>query len=84
MEDVDPDSKQVFLEDGAVLPYDSLIVGTGSQTSYFGHNDWQEWAPGSKSVEEATTIRHKVLYAFEVAERIADLRVDFWLLSDAR
>src|ERR1700758_3535939 len=72
VEDVDPDSKQVFLEDGAVLPYDSLIVATGSQTSYFGHDNWQEWAPGLKSIEEATTIRHKILYAFEVAERIAD------------
>ena len=49
VEDGDPDSKQGFLEDGAVLPYDSLIVATGSQTSYFGHNDWQEWAPGLKS-----------------------------------
>ena len=72
VEDVDADSKQVFLADGAVLPYDSLIVATGSQTSYFGHNGWQEWAPGLKSVEEATTIRHKILYAFEVAERISD------------
>jgi NADH dehydrogenase len=72
VEDVDPDSKQVFLADGAVLPYDSLIVATGSQTSYFGHNEWQEWAPSLKSVEEATTIRHKILYAFEVAERILD------------
>jgi NADH dehydrogenase len=72
VENVDPDSKQVFLADGAVLPYDSLIVATGSQTSYFGHNDWQKWAPGLKSIEEATTIRHKILYAFEVAERISD------------
>jgi NADH:ubiquinone reductase (H+-translocating) len=72
VEAVDPDTKHVFLADGAVLPYDSLIVATGSQTSYFGHNDWQEWAPGLKSVEEATTIRHKILYAFEVAERICD------------
>jgi NADH:quinone reductase (non-electrogenic) len=72
VEDVDPDSKQVFLADGAVLPYDSLIIATGSQTSYFGHDDWQEWAPGLKSIEEATTIRHKILYAFEVAERIGD------------
>ena len=72
VEDVDPDSKQVFLADGAVLPYDSLIIATGSQTSYFGHDDWQEWAPGLKSIEEATTIRHKILYAFEVAERITD------------
>src|SRR6266498_4806897 len=38
--DVDPESKQVTLQDGAVLQYDSLIVATGSQTSYFGHSDW--------------------------------------------
>jgi NADH:ubiquinone reductase (H+-translocating) len=70
--DVDPESKHVTLQDGAVLEYDSLIVATGSQTSYFGHNEWQDWAPGLKSIEEATTIRHKILYAFEVAERISD------------
>src|SRR5277367_1847210 len=70
--DLDPESKQVTLQDGAVLPYDSLIVAAGSQTFYFGHNDWLEWAPGLKSIEEATTIRHKILYAFEVAERILD------------
>jgi len=70
--DVDPESKHVTLKDGAVLEYDSLIVATGSQTSYFGHNEWKEWAPGLKSIEEATTIRHKILYAFEVAERISD------------
>src|SRR5712671_6017906 len=70
--DIDPNSKRVFLEDGAIVPYDSLIVAAGSQTSYFGHNDWQEWAPGMKSVDEATAIRHKILYAFEVAERLSD------------
>jgi NADH:ubiquinone reductase (H+-translocating) len=70
--DVDPESKHVVLADGAILPYDSLIVATGSQTSYFGRNEWQEWAPGLKSIEEATTIRHKILYAFEVAERMPD------------
>src|SRR6266446_1437515 len=69
---VDTDSKRVFLADGTIVPYDSLIVAAGSQTSYFGHNEWQEWAPGMKSVEEATTIRHKILYAFEVAERLSD------------
>jgi len=66
--DVDPNLKNVTLADGAIVPYDSLIVAAGSQTSYFGHNEWQEWAPGMKSIEEATTIRHKILYAFEVAE----------------
>jgi len=70
--EVDPESKHVTLQDGAVLEYDSLIVAAGSQTSYFGHNEWQDWAPGLKSIEEATTIRHKILYAFEVAERISD------------
>jgi NADH dehydrogenase len=70
--DIEPDSKRVILSDGAIVPYDSLIVAAGSQTSYFGRNEWQEWAPGLKSIEEATTIRHKILYAFEVAERISD------------
>src|SRR5580700_9587788 len=70
--DIDPDSKRVFLSDGAVIPYDSLIVAAGSDTSYYGHNDWQKCAPGLKSIEEATAIRHKILYAFEVAERICD------------
>src|ERR1700731_371690 len=72
VEDIDPGAKQVFLVDGAVLAYDSLIVATGSQPSYFGNDDWQQWAPGLKSVEEATLIRHKILYAFEAAERITD------------
>jgi len=70
--DVDPDAKRVILADGTVVAYDSLIVAAGSETSHFGHNDWQQWAPGLKSIEEATTIRHKILYAFEVAERLSD------------
>jgi NADH:ubiquinone reductase (H+-translocating) len=70
--DIDPDSKRVFLADETIVPYDSLIIAAGSQTSYFGHNEWVEWAPGMKSVEEATAIRHKILYAFEVAERLED------------
>src|SRR5580693_7612556 len=71
--DVDPDFKRVVLAGGTIVPYDSLIVAAGSETSHFGHNEWQEWAPGLKSVEEATTIRHKILYAFEVAKRIPDI-----------
>jgi NADH dehydrogenase len=72
VEDVDPLAKRVLLADGAVLEYDSLVVAAGSQTSYYGHEAWSQWAPGLKSIEEATNIRHKILYAFEVAERIAD------------
>ena len=70
--DIDPVSKQVMLADGASFEYDSLIVAAGSQTSYYGHDVWSQWAPGLKSIEEATTLRHKILYAFEVAERLSD------------
>src|SRR5258708_31972603 len=66
--DLDPQTKHVLLADAASLPYDSLIVATGTQSSYFGHDEWREWAPGLKSIEEAGTIRHKILYAFEMAE----------------
>src|SRR5437667_7539017 len=70
--DLDPVTKRVMLADGASIEYDSLIVAAGSQTFYYGHDAWREWAPGMKSVEEATNIRHKILYAFEVAERLSD------------
>jgi NADH dehydrogenase len=70
--DADPATKTVRLADGAVLEYDSLIVASGSQTSYYGHDEWREWAPSLKSVEEATGVRHKIFYAFEAAERITD------------
>jgi NADH dehydrogenase len=69
--DVDPVAKTVTLCDGATFEYDSLVVATGSQTSYYGNDSWREWAPSLKSVEEATAIRHKILYAFERAERAA-------------
>src|SRR5881296_2579368 len=70
--DLDPVTKRVMLADSASFEYDSLIVAAGSQTFYYGHDAWREWAPGMKSVEEATNIRHKILYAFEVAERLSD------------
>jgi NADH dehydrogenase len=70
--DIDPRARRIILRDGAEFEYDSLIVATGSQTSYFGHDQWSEWAPSLKSVEEATAIRHKILYAFEAAERVSD------------
>ncbi len=51
------------------MPYDSLIVACGSQSFYFGHAEWEKVAPGLKSIEDATTMRHNLLYAFEAAER---------------
>src|SRR6267142_2217791 len=70
--DVDPAARNVVLADGAAFPYDALIVAAGTQSSYYGHEEWREWAPSLKSVEEALTMRHKILYAFEVAERLSD------------
>jgi NADH:ubiquinone reductase (H+-translocating) len=72
VENIDPVAKRVRLADSASLEYDFLIVAAGSQTSYYGHDEWQKWAPGLKSVEEAAALRHKILYAFEVAERMPD------------
>ncbi len=69
--DIDPEAKRVTLLDGDFFEYDSLIVATGSKTSYYGNDAWRDWAPSLKSVEEATAIRHKILYAFERAERSA-------------
>jgi NADH dehydrogenase len=70
--DIDPAAKRLTLTDGATFDYDSLIVATGSKTTYYGHDDWRQWAPSLKTVEEATAIRHKILYAFEAAERTPD------------
>jgi NADH dehydrogenase len=70
--DLDAEGHSLILDDGANVEYDSLIVATGSADSYFGHDDWRRSAPGLKSIEEATEIRHKILYAFEAAEREND------------
>jgi NADH dehydrogenase len=72
VKDIDPDAKRIRLADGAELEYDSLIVASGSRSHYYGNDSWSQWAPSMKSIEEATQIRHKILYAFEVAERLSD------------
>ncbi len=70
--DIDPKARRLFLNDGGDFEYDSLIVATGSKTSYYGNDQWRKWAPSLKTVEEATAIRHNILYAFEAAEREHD------------
>src|SRR5713101_2020756 len=70
--DKDGASRRVLLADGGDVSYDVLIVAAGTQSSYYGHEEWRQWAPSLKSIEEATEIRHKILYAFEAAERIFD------------
>jgi len=50
------------------IPYDSLIVATGVETSYFGHDEWARWAPGMKSIDDALELRGRIFGAFEIAE----------------
>lgn len=70
--DFDLERRHVLLADGTDIPYDSLIVATGAQNHYFGNDEWEKYAPGLKTIEEATRIRHKILYAFEAAEKETD------------
>src|SRR5947209_8026402 len=69
---VDTQAQRVLLHDDQSVPYDYLILATGARDSYFGHNDWAPFAPGLKSIVQATTIRRKILLAFEMAERETD------------
>lgn len=55
----------------ADIPYDYLIVAAGASHAYFGHDDWEPFAPGLKTIEDALEIRRRVLLAFELAERQA-------------
>ena len=58
--------------DFGTLDYDYLILATGAQHAYFGHEHWEQFAPGLKTLEQATEIRRRVLMAFELAERETD------------
>ena len=69
---VDVAARKVRLEDGEDIPYDRLIVATGSINTYFGHDDWAASAPALKTLEDAMDIRRRVLLAFEHAERETD------------
>lgn len=69
--DIDRDQQLVLTADRSI-PYDYLIVATGASHSYFGNDHWAPFAPGLKSVADATALRHKILLAFEEAEQETD------------
>jgi NADH:ubiquinone reductase (H+-translocating) len=64
--------RKVLLCDVGELHYDMLVLATGATHSYFGHPEWAEFAPGLKTIDDAVTIRRRVLVAFEAAEREMD------------
>jgi NADH:ubiquinone reductase (H+-translocating) len=78
--DVDVIQRQVALDSGERLDYDSLIVACGGETSYFGHDDWQEVTYGLKTLADAQALRDQIFSAFEEAERSDDPAArDEWL-----
>ncbi len=79
---IDTENKRVLMHDKSIA-YDYLVIATGARENYFGHNEWRQVAPGLKSIEDATTIRRKVLLSFETRgagersgayKRVVDLR----------
>jgi NADH dehydrogenase len=69
---VDAQNHAVLLEDGGRENYDTLVLATGARHAYFGHDEWEPYAPGLKTLEDATSIRRRILLSFERAEREVD------------
>lgn len=65
---IDKASRQVLLGSGARVEYDQLVLATGARHSYFGQDQWAEFAPGIKTIDDATRVRRKILLALECAE----------------
>jgi NADH dehydrogenase len=74
--DIDPEARTVTCQrpmgEQFAVPYDHLIVAAGMRQSYFGHDEYAEWAPGMKSIADALTVRRRVFGAFEMAETETD------------
>ncbi len=70
--DIDKNAKKVILENTEAIKYDTLVIATGARHAYFGRDEWADYAPGLKVLEDATDIRQKILIAFEKAERETD------------
>jgi NADH dehydrogenase len=72
--------RRLLLKGGGALAYDHLILATGATHSYFGHPEWERFAPGLKTIEDALDIRKRVFFAFEAAELEEDpARFAEWL-----
>lgn len=67
--EIDKENKRVKTSDGNEYPFDYLILAPGARHSYFGHPEWEKFAPGLKSLEDAVRIRERILFAFEEAEK---------------
>src|SRR6266705_46453 len=78
------DLKEQFIKSsgsGEGIEYDYLVLACGAQHAYFGHDEWEEFAPGLKTLEQATEIRRRILLAFEEAERTTDSELRKYYLT---
>src|SRR3954470_22406472 len=78
---VDLADKRIFLGEGMSFSWDYLIIACGARHSYFGHPEWEPFAPGLKTIEDATEIRRRMLLAFESAEREVEIEQRHHLLT---
>ncbi len=78
---VETAGRKVLVDGGGALAYDTLVLATGARHAYFGHDDWEPFAPGLKTIEDATRIRREILLAFERAEFEPDPRARAALLT---
>ncbi len=78
---VNPDTRTVRLKGGESIGYDTLVLATGATHAYFGHDEWEPVASGLKTLEDATTIRRRMLLAFEQAEMETDAEAREALLT---
>ncbi len=77
---IDTAAQRVTLADGLALPYDHLLVASGATHAYFGHDEWAPHAPGLKTLDDAMTLRRRILLAFEQAENATnDAERKAWL-----
>lgn len=70
VEAIDKDQKLLRFKSRSPLSYDYLVVAAGSQYNYFGNNEWEEHAPGLKSIDDAIDIRERILYSLEIADQL--------------
>jgi len=69
---VDTQNRTVSFEDGGTVKYDTLVLATGARHAYSVTDEWEPYAPGLKTLEDATSIRRRILLSFEHAERETD------------
>lgn len=78
---VDDTARTVSLSDGGEIAYDILVLATGSRYNYFSHADWEDHAPGLRSIADARRLRSRLLNAFEQAEHESDPAVQRALMT---